>query len=476
MPPRALADRLRRLDPGPRRHGGWWIGLLATAVYAVFALVLAPRPAPLARELVGWLGLPALLLLQRSGSSRVRATGRASRAWVLGFFPVLAVVLLAVPAFHSSDVHLYVNVGWLQAHYHLNPYVHTMADVGASDPMLDARWADAPCPYGFLFALVARGLAVLGGGDPARTVLLFKGFEVLVLAALGGLLWSTVRRLRPGDEERARFLLLWSPLLLLHHVANGHNDLVVALGLLIAIRAAVDARPVPSLLGLAVAVLWKHVAIVAAPFLLLHLARRSGVRRTLLAIVPAAALAVGVALPYVAAGDALRIGDVVVALVQPAGSLVAAVTDAWRYLGRAVPALAPSTPAVTDAVRLAALAAFVVFLADRFRRAVRRPAARWEDLVEDVVATCFVLVFLASPILHPWYPGMFLAVALLLVADGPWCHATWVLANVQLFAFTFLGKARILDALVLVALPCVLLWRRRTVKPEPGAVFTVGGP
>jgi hypothetical protein len=48
---------------------------------------------------------------------------------VVWFAALFCAACVLVYPFHSTDVFGYVNRGWQQVHYHMNPYVYTVAEV-----------------------------------------------------------------------------------------------------------------------------------------------------------------------------------------------------------------------------------------------------------------------------------------------------------------------------------------------------------
>jgi hypothetical protein len=115
-----------------------------------------------------------LLYLFRRGYRIVRDSTDGSHVRTIVAFAALFCVTCALAyPFHSTDVFGYINRGWQQAHYHLNPYVHTVAETPGwrEDPMMWEHWIYNPNPYGFLFTLLARLLCLLGGGNWWATLL-----------------------------------------------------------------------------------------------------------------------------------------------------------------------------------------------------------------------------------------------------------------------------------------------------------------
>src|SRR5262249_13839666 len=136
-----------------------------------------------------------------------------------------------------TDVFLYMNVGWEQAHYGLNPYAHTLRDIPAisADPIVKAEWMhsnknpwlDLPFVYGFTFAWIVKIVAWLGHGNCWLTLALIKSLNVLAYVVTAWLLWSMLSAFGFSRPDVGVYLFAWSPLILQHHIANAHNDILV---------------------------------------------------------------------------------------------------------------------------------------------------------------------------------------------------------------------------------------------------------
>jgi hypothetical protein len=465
-----LGVRLERLSTRigltTDRRGLVRTGVLLALLYALYAAAFPDREQRVLRHLFGWGGTLLFLLLWWCGARQIRTLeARAAVPWrlLVGFFVLFALLAAAIRPFHSSDLYAYVTVGRLQATYDLDPYGHTAADVPgwAEDPLLSGTWKDVPCAYGFLFAALTEGVVRLGGGDLERTLLLFKLLGVLTLAACAWLTVDTMRRSGVSGRGLALFTLLWSPYVLLHFVANGHNDLLMALCVLLAFRFTLQGRWLAVVPAIIVGALVKHLALVLLPFAWILLVRRRGWTRAVLSTLAGLAIACVAALPHVAELPNARWEQIGTILTTPWNSFQAALTYSYAQLAAALPVLEGSAAAVTVAVRVLFGLAFLAFYAWRWLRAVRRADYDAGNLVQDGLVVLFVLLCVASAAWHPWYLGMFLPAIFLLPRDHPVRELTLSIAAFQMLAFTPLAKARVLEALVMLALPMALWWRGR---------------
>ncbi len=198
-------------------------GLLASAALAGAGHAIYRTSSPLG-DVVSYVVAPlcvvALLAswwLLRDRSVRTVLT--AAAAW--------SAPLLVVPPLYSRDLYAYAG----QAHLvlvGLDPYTNGPEDAfGPLSAQVDPVWADAPSPYGPVFLRLAARVVSLTGQRPQFAVI---GLRLLAVAGMALLAWGLVRLARSHGTSagRAAWLGVANPLVLLHGVAGGHNDLLMA--------------------------------------------------------------------------------------------------------------------------------------------------------------------------------------------------------------------------------------------------------
>ncbi len=445
------------------RAGHLRLLIYTATVYAAWAFLYPGRTARLERHLFSWLGVMVLVFLYWQGHRQLRTLDRGRGRFIgLGAL-VIAAAALPAPAFQSSDIYAYVNCGWIQHEYGLNPYASVPADVTEfqDDAMLDARWSETPCSYGFLFAHLTRAVAWAGAGDPQATLLLFKLLNVALILLLGRLIWTTSRQLDLARPDLAVYAFTWSPLIVLHFVANGHNDLWMALFVVLSFRAALHGQWMWVVPMLTAGVLIKHVAAVALPFAAIHLLRKHGGRRTAASFGLAVAMAAMISIPYLRDWQDIRWLEIGDTLTTPWNSFQAALSYAWAALARAVPTLGPSAGSVTLSLRALFMLGYLGFFATLIVKASRRARYDARAFLEDVLTALFVLLCVASAAFHPWYLGMFFP-AVFLLSPGHRLRrlSVWLSMSLMLF-FTGVAKARVLEAVLTLGLPMWWFHRRR---------------
>src|SRR5262249_48331619 len=225
------------------------------------------------------------------------------------FAIVIAIAGFITPPFDSTDVFFYMATGWQQAHYGLNPYSKVLRNVadGSSDPMIQNGWMarnrnpwwDIPVPYGFLFSVLARVIAWLGQGNLWVTLGLFSLLNLLIHAATALVLWKAAALLPDTSGKVVFYLYSWNPFIVLQHLADLHNDIIVGFLVVLAAYLLLKDRPIWCLPALIAAALIKYATLVLVPFALVFLLRQKNWRAVVQGILVSAVLIVAVSAPYV---------------------------------------------------------------------------------------------------------------------------------------------------------------------------------
>jgi hypothetical protein len=228
-------------DPHPARTLGFAGSLLLTAGgLASGALPTAPRllqPPATVGLTAAYLGL-ALLIggWWRLGRALPLPPGYLLTTLAWWSFPLA----LGAPLF-SRDVYAYLAQGAM-VHAGLDVYRQGPADLGG--PLaagVPALWQHTPTPYGPVYLLCVAGVAGLAGTHVLAGVLALR---LVALAGVAALAWLTPRIAGhcgvPAD--RALWLGVLNPLVLLHLVAGAHNDAVMLAGLGAGVYCALTGR------------------------------------------------------------------------------------------------------------------------------------------------------------------------------------------------------------------------------------------
>jgi hypothetical protein len=283
---------------GARRHLVYgWVGLgLAgsLALTAADSQLLAGKPIHWwltvhlgSREFchhVFWAGLLALCVAWLGlGLRPGRPVGRRLLLLAGG---VWAVPLLLGPALFSGDMYSYLAQGDM-LRLGINPYAHGPAALAGAHQAgvlktVSPFWRHTPAPYGPLFVGLAAAIAAIASSHLVLAVLLLRVLELGGLALLAVYVPRLARALG-ADPDRAVWLVVISPLVLVEAIGGGHNDALMA-GLLIAgVTYAIERRPVVAIVLCALAAAIKLPALAAIVLIAACWFRASDARARVLA-------------------------------------------------------------------------------------------------------------------------------------------------------------------------------------------------
>jgi alpha-1,6-mannosyltransferase len=234
----------------------------------------------------------ALLVWAWIRLGREAIAGRVRARAVLAIAVVWMAPLLAAPPLFTRDIFSYLAQGKLPL-AGLDPYEVGPSELpGIFSENVHYFWQDTPAPYGPLFILVAKAVAWVVGDNIILGVVLMR---LVMLPGLALLVWALpeLTRRMGGRVPVTMWLAVANPMMIIHMVGGGHNDLLVvgllAAGALLTLRKAHVAGIAVVTLAMAV----KASAVVALPFLVLvWAARMSG--SLPVRIVKAAAAGIGV--------------------------------------------------------------------------------------------------------------------------------------------------------------------------------------
>jgi hypothetical protein len=282
----------------PRRSpfGLSWAAPALILEAAILGIAVAGdlRARPGRYLILHFVAFAAFLLAVRG--ARSLPSGRAGFLRVLGVAVVLRATLLPVAPSLSDDVYRYLWDARVQR-AGINPYLFAPDDPALAS-LRDETWApinhkEIPTIYPPLMQAVFRGVAAV-----AASILALKVAFCVVDLGVVGILWWLLQ----AEEGAPRRIALyaWNPLVVVEVAASGHNDVVAAALVLLALAAIIRGRPRLSTAAWGAAIAAKLWPVVLAP----ALARRTGPRR----LWPAAAVLVALYLPFADAGRRLFAG------------------------------------------------------------------------------------------------------------------------------------------------------------------------
>jgi hypothetical protein len=420
-----------------RRHPTWVLSLFDTPRYTA---VTGPIFLAALAGLSG-LYLSALWLAPR-------APGRLVSLLLLAGLPLLFAAVL-VPGYPllSNDIFKYVLDGRIVAVYHENPFLKVPADY-PDDRFYDlVYWKAVVNAHGPLWRVLEAASAQAGGERCTAAILAMKLWPTLAYLGTVGVLAMMLRSLYPGRALIGTLAYAWCPLVLLEALQNGHNDVVAALPVLLALWAARTGGWRLAMVLVAVGFLIKPLAAVAGPVVLIA-AWRAGPRARLEAIVGAVLAAILVVLAYVPFFDGIQTlqgmerGGIFSA--SPAELLMIGLQAAGWPLDQAM-----------DAARLLATGAFLVL-------AGLALVALWRGTIEVAAALAAVLLgylLVGSQWFNPWYLLWLLPVA---AVASDWRVRVLALGFALLAPLTYLLQydSRLVVPIVFVPVAVLAVWWR----------------
>ncbi len=187
---------------------------------------------------------------------------------VFGVGAGLAVCFAWMYPVNAVDLYIYAVRSRLWTEYGENPNAVRPEVFWESDPYMHfgmAEWAKEVSPYGPLWNSVAAPATLIGGDDIAPALVVFKLIAVTALLLGGLVIYRTLAAVLPEQATAGALIWLWNPLVLWEGVGNGHNDIVVAVPLLLALAAWMLRKFVYVVPFLVVAALLKYVTLLLLP-------------------------------------------------------------------------------------------------------------------------------------------------------------------------------------------------------------------
>lgn len=149
-----------------------------------------------------------------------------------------------------------------------NPF-YDRPNLFPTDPFyLYAAWRKTPSAYGPLWELLAATLSRLVGADKLANILGFKLVNVLFYFGCLGLIALILRRHAPERALPGLALFALNPLVIYETAGNGHNDIVMAFFILLAMYFSIKDRHTFAALAVTAGVLIKFIPALILPILI----------------------------------------------------------------------------------------------------------------------------------------------------------------------------------------------------------------
>lgn len=230
------------------------------------------------------------------------------------------ILLFSYPG-ESLDIFDYLFRGRMIAEYGASPLAQSPTPF-ADKPFWEfITWRGQVDTYGPLWEYASGGVAWLVGMLVPRPIgattselsVYITGYRLLAVAMSGlcGLLiYAIIHRHKPDQASAALLAWLWNPLLLISSAVGAHNDVIMALFVLLALWLLQRQRWIAGVVALLLAAHVKLTALLVLPVVGLYLLRRTGWRR------------------------ALSMGGIALAIMVPLSWLLYAPLGGWATLPR----------------------------------------------------------------------------------------------------------------------------------------------
>ena len=399
------------------------------------------------------------------------------RRLIVNFAGAFLLISVLTNAFQSIDVRCYVNLGWTQTHYHLNPYTVTVSQIPGwrEDPMFYPEWVYNPAAYGFLFSWLASGICMAAKGNYWVSILLFKLMNAGAAALTALVLWRGCKRLNLTNPEHALYLFLWSPLLLIHGVANAHNDILMAFFTIAGLYLAIRGNWLFVLPTLMLGVLIKYGSAVILPFAFLFLGRRNGWGRAVASLTAAMGVMAAFSLPYLS--PHLDLGRFVGNMVSMHRSIPSLIFFPFEVSATWWPSFKPSAEVIGNVIRASFWIGFTAFgLWIGLKRFLKRDYSL-QTFLRDCLLIQFVLICIVSSKYYTWYLCMIFPLCLWLPSDDRLRTTVLALSVAHLASLTFIDGTHALNVLVTILAPIAwsMNWWPFTGKAAPAGTPNIAG-
>ena len=407
------------------------------------------------REIFHWflvLGLVAFYVKGYLALTALPASPQVRRL-IVAFAGAFLLISMLTNAFHSTDVRCYVNRGWTEAHYHLNPYTVAVSEIPgwAEDPVFYPEWHHSPTPYGFLFSLLASGICLAGNGIYWVMILLFKSLNAGAAALTALILWHGCKRLNLANPVVVPYLFLWNPLLLIHGVTNAHNDVLMAFFTVAGLYLIIRGNCFFVLPTLMLGVLIKYGSAVILPFVFVFLARRHGWGRATASLLLALGVLAACSLRYISPD--IDLGRFIGNIAGMHNSIPSLIFFPFEISATWWPSLKVGAEPVISVIRAFFWIVFAAFgLWMGFKRFGKRDYSL-RTLLSDCLLIQFVLICIVSSQYYAWYLCMIFPLCLWLPSDDRLRKMVLALSIAHLASLTFIDQSHGLNVLVMILAP-----------------------
>lgn len=201
------------------------------------------------------------------------SAGDANARLILFFSLVFAITLLWIYPIGAADVFDYIFHGRILIHYNQNPFSSLIADY-PNDPLYPyPAWKYMPSVYGPIWIILSGMASLAAGSDLLLNLLFYKGLVTCFFLLTTFLIYRSLNRMTPHYALPGTLLFAWNPLVLYETAGNGHNDIIMAFFVVLAIYFLSTKRQSLSVIALVGSGLMKFAAGLLAPLFLISIVK-----------------------------------------------------------------------------------------------------------------------------------------------------------------------------------------------------------
>jgi alpha-1,6-mannosyltransferase len=374
---------------------------------------------------------------------------------ILKWTALCSLVLAFVIPFHSWDLYAYINYGAEQAFYGLNPYRFPVTSISGweHDVLFHPNWAKYPCNYGLTFIMLSKWLLLLSSRHFGVAFVMFKLLNVSVHVALTALIYRISKALTLDKPWLSAYLYGWNPLILFQAIANGHNDILMVLPIMVSFWLLCSVKRFQWLhiplwvLGILV----KYAVLPALPFLILYLIQVEEFSAVIIGLGLSLLLAVNLFLPFrdIIGNIPTDKNLAVWYAIKIQHSFQEALCNLYSFYAKIIPFLESYLDLFQKSLGWILMGLYAALGAVGFRQSLQSPVQP-TALIRITAAYTAILICVVSPIFHAWYIALFFPFMMLLPENDRLRQFGLVLSVTELLAFTNLERANIMNILMIL--------------------------
>lgn len=245
----------------------------------------------------------------------------------------------------------------------------------------------------------------------------------------------------------------------MHHIANGHNDILVGCLIASSFYLAIKEKYVWIIPLLAAATLMKYGPALLIPLAIVYVAKKKGWKTVALGCLLGVLLSALSSAPYLKDWEQLKIEDIRDNATLIDNSLHSFLIHIFGSFTLLFPALAQFHMLVNTVIKTALRGGLLLFFIAVLFKMLKNSST--STLIRNSVLVMFVLICVASSKFNAWYLGMLLPPALFLKEEH-WLRRLIVLITcAELLSLTFFKQAYMLNYFMILVPTWLIIKRVR---------------